>query len=325
MSNRARFLAAGAAAALAAPVRTAFAQPSPALTTLRAMMVPNDDVAPFLYAQQSGLFRRAGLDVQIERSTSGSAITAAIAGGSADFGTSSVTELIVGHTRGLPFVLIAPAHEIVAGDGTQDMVVLKDGPIHRPRDLNGKILAVPGIADADWLASRAFVDGDGGDSASIKFLEIPQAAIPTALQQKRVDGAMLQEPVLDRAMASGTFRSLGDPTQALGKRWLITAVFTTTGFAAKNRDALRRFVRALHAADVYADTHHAETAPLVAAFNGIDPAVVLQMHRNVVGDYLDPREIQPAIDAAARYGIISRSFPAQEIISADALKQGDAS
>ena len=44
------------------------------------------------------------------------------------------------------------------------------------------------------------------------------------------------------------------------------------------------------------------------------------MHRNVVAEYLDPREIQPAIDAAARYKVIDHAFPAQELISPEALK-----
>jgi NitT/TauT family transport system substrate-binding protein len=320
VNSRARFLAATTAAALAAPACAAFAQPAPALTTLRGIVVPNDDLAPILYAEQSGLFRKAGIDVQLEHASSGSAVAAALAGGSFDFGLSSVLELINGHARGLPFVLFAPSHLIVAGDGTQEMVVVKDSPLQRARDLSGKVLAVPGIADANWLTSRAFVDADGGDSTSVKFLELPQTAIPAALQQKRVDAAMLQEPVLDRAMATGAFRSMGDPTQTLGKRWLITALFTVATFAAKNRDVLVRFAQALHGADVFANTHHADTAPLVAAFNGIDTATVLAMHRNVVAEYLDPRQIQPAIDAAARYKIIDRTFPAQELISPDAPK-----
>ncbi|MGA2393980.1 MAG: ABC transporter substrate-binding protein [Candidatus Lustribacter sp.] len=319
MVSRERFIATTVAAVVAGR-SPAFAQQPPALTTLRGTVVPNDDLAPILYAEQSGMFRKAGLDVQLLRSNSGSAVAAAIAGGNSEFGVSSLIALISGHSRGLPFVLIAPSHVIVAGDGTQEMVVLKDSPLRRGSDLNGKVLAVPGIADANWLSSRAFVDADGGDSGSIKFVELPQTAIPAALEQKRVDAAMLQEPVLDRAMAGGAFRSMGDPTQNIAKRWMITAVFMLADFATKNRDAVTRFAGVMRTADDFANTHHAETAPLVAAFNGIDPAVALQMHRNVFAVYLDPREIQPAIDAAARYKLIDHAFPAQELISPFALK-----
>jgi NitT/TauT family transport system substrate-binding protein len=308
------------ATALAGPSRTALAQQPPALTTLRGTVVPNDDLAPILYAQRSGMFQKIGLDVQLQRNSSGAAIAAAVAGGSFDFGVASLISLISGHSRGLPFVIVAPSHVIVAGDGTQQMIVLKDSPIRRAADLSGKLLAVPSIADANWISSHAFVDADGGDSGSIKFVELPQTAIPPALGQKRVDAAILQEPVLDQAMATSLFRSLGDPTLTIAKRWLITAAFTLADFATKNHNLVTRFGEVMRSAIVFANSHHADTAPLVAAFTGIEPTAALQMHRNVFAEYLDPREIQPAIDAAARYKVIDRAFPAQELISAYALK-----
>ena len=88
----------------------------------------------------------------------------------------------------------------------------------------------------------------------------------------------------------------------------------------KNRDAIDRFATAMHAATIYANAHHAETAPLLAAFTGIETAQVLAMKRDTCGEYLDPRDIQPAIDAAAKYKIIDKGFPAQELISPYALK-----
>jgi NitT/TauT family transport system substrate-binding protein len=318
-ANRGRFIAT-TAAVLAGALRPASAQQPPALVTLRGIVVPNDDLAPILYAQQSGMFRKIGLDVQLERSSSGAAVAAAVAGGSFDFGVASLTALISGHARGLPFAMIAPSHVIVAGDGTQEMIVLKDSPIRRYRDVNGKVLAVPGIADANWISSRAAVDADGGDSGTIKFVELPQTAIPPALEQKRVDAAIVQEPVLDKALATGAFRSMGDPTLTIAKRWMVTATFTLVDFASKNHDLVTRFGEAMRAAIVFANAHHADTAPLVAAFTGVDPAAALQMHRDVFAEFLDPREIQPAIDAAARYKIIDHAYPAQELISPYALK-----
>jgi NitT/TauT family transport system substrate-binding protein len=320
-ASRERFLAYSAAAICAGAARPAFAQQSPAaLMTLRGIVVPNDDLAPILYAQQSGMFRKIGVDVQLQHSSSGAAVAAAVAGGSFDFGVASLTALITGHARGLPFVMVAPSHVIVAGDGTQEMIVLKDSPIRRSRDLNGKVLAVAGIADANWISSHAAVDADGGDSGSVKFVELPQTAIPPALEQKRVDAAILQEPVLDKAMATGLFRSIGDPTLTIAKRWMVTATFMLTDFADKNRDLVARFSEVMRAAIVFANAHHADTAPLIAAFTGVDPAVALQMHRDIFAEYLNPREIQPAIDACARYKLIDHAFPAQELISAYALK-----
>ena len=52
----------------------------PAPTTVRvAMSVVNYDAAPLYYAQRSGMFARAGLNVEITRIASGAATSAAVA------------------------------------------------------------------------------------------------------------------------------------------------------------------------------------------------------------------------------------------------------
>ncbi len=143
-----------------------------------------------------------------------------------------------------------------------------------------------------------------------------------ALEQRRIDSALVLIPTLDDALATGRFRSIGDPLSGLAKRWMVAAWFTTTDYAAKNRDVIARFSQAMHTATVYANTHFAETAPLIAAFVKVDAANLAQMKRVTCAEYLDPREIQPAIDAAAKYKIIEHGFPAPELISPDALKPG---
>ena len=87
-----------------------------------------------------------------------------------------------------------------------------------------------------------------------------------------------------------------------------------------NREVVDRFARVMLAATIYTNAHHAETAPLIIAFTGLDPALAGQLHRGPLAEYLDPRDVQPPIDAAARYKVIERSFPAQELISPYAIK-----
>ncbi|HEV8020179.1 MAG TPA: hypothetical protein VGP41_02875, partial [Candidatus Lustribacter sp.] len=100
----------------------------------------------------------------------------------------------------------------------------------------------------------------------------------------------------------------------IAKRWLVAAYSTTTDFLTKNHDACDRFASAMRTATLYANAHHAETAPLIAAFTGIETAQVNAMKRTTCGEYLDPQEIQPAIDASAKYKVIDESFPARELI-----------
>jgi ABC-type nitrate/sulfonate/bicarbonate transport system substrate-binding protein len=180
----------------------------------------------------------------------------------------------------------------------------------------------PAIRDISWVADRAWIDSLGVDSQTVRFIELPQTALGAALDQKRIDAAFVLKPTLDDLLATGRYRSIGQPLDAVGKRWMVAAWFSTTEYATKNREIVARFSQAMRTATVVANTHPAETAPLIAAFVGVDVAAVLSSKRVICAEYLDPREIQPPIDAAARYKVIDHVFPASELISPDALEPG---
>lgn len=150
---------------------------------------------------------------------------------------------------------------------------------------------------------------------TFKYVELTMTAIPAALDAHRIDAGTLANPSLEEALATGRFRSIGKPFDGIAKRWLVASYCTTLGFVTKNRDAVDRFASVMRTATAYANAHHAETAPLIAAFTGIDTAAVLAMKRTTGLTTLDPHEIQPAIDATAKYNVIDKPFPANELIS----------
>ena len=288
--------AAGIAAAATVP-RHADAQTLP---VIRIVCVPNDDVTPLLYAQQSGLFRRAGLDATIEKSS---------------VGLVSLLSLLSGHAHGLPFVMIAPSLLYDSADPESVLLVLKDSPVRSMRDLAGKVLSVSAIRAIDWVALHAYAEQYGVDPDSLKFVELPMSSIPAALEAGRIQAGTISNPNLQQAMATGHFRSIGSALDGIAKRFMVAAWCTTTTYLAKNRDLVDRFAGAMRTATLYANTHHAETAPLIAAFTGIDPAQAVAMRRSTSAEYLDPREIQPVIETAAKYNVLDHAFPAQELIS----------
>jgi hypothetical protein len=82
--NVTRSQALAGAAFVAASGNTALAQAAP--TSIRVASSPVGDVIPLLYAQNSGLFRNAGLDIALQKSNSGSAVAAALVGGEIEIG-----------------------------------------------------------------------------------------------------------------------------------------------------------------------------------------------------------------------------------------------
>ena len=77
---------------------------------------------------------------------------------------------------------------------------------------------------------------------------------------------------------------------------------------------MARFTGVLRQAAQLANAHHPDTAALLADYFKGDPKVYASMARVEFADTLDPHDIQPLIDAAAKYKAIDRTFPAQEMI-----------
>jgi NitT/TauT family transport system substrate-binding protein len=283
------------------------------LTTLRVAGSPDEDIVGSLYGVQSGIFKKYGLDVIVTRANSGSAVTAAVIGGSLDIGKSSVLGLIVAHAKNVPIVLEAPGSLYTSDAPSAALVVAKDSPIQSARDLNGATLAVPALGDLFTIVNSAWIDKNGGDLRTVKFVEFPGPASAEAIAAGRVAGATLAQPILNDAIAGGKCRILGYSFNAIANHFQATSYFTTTAFATQNADVLARFRKGLAEATAYAEAHRTETIPLISKYSGVDPKVIATMPQAPLGIVLDPRMIQPLIDAAVKYKAIPAPFAVRDM------------
>lgn len=290
------------------------------LPVIRIGAVANDQATPLLYALHAGLFKRAGLTIELQKMSNGTAIAAAVAGGSLDVGKAATIAIITAYTKGIPFTIIAPTTLYRAEDPDVALVVPVNSPVRSAHDLIGKTLGVTSLVTIESLGTRAWLDANGGDSKSMRFVEVSASAMLPALVEGRIDGAPIFEPNLEQALTSGKVRVLGHPYDAISKRFEDSAWFTTRDWVAKNPQAAARFSAVMHEASLYTAAHEAETLPLIADFAGLDPAQLAHMTRPYPAPYITQTELQPVIDVAARYGIIPKPFPAGEIISAAAAR-----
>jgi hypothetical protein len=82
----------------------------------------------------------------------------------------------------------------------------------------------------------------------------------------------------------------------------------------RGRTIGKTFPRILAQAAQYTNTHHHETAAMVATFTSIPQDVIEHMTRTPSGTVLDAGMLQPIIDAAFKYKVIPHPFPATEMI-----------
>lgn len=308
-----RAVLAGAAALAVAP-HAARAQ---TLISITAAGTAEDGYTPALWAQQAGLFRDHGLDAHFSAMRSGAATVAAVIGGTYEFGKGSIMSLINAHVHGVPVVLIFPGGIYRPTLPHSGMIVRADSPIKNGPDLNGKLVAVSALDDLFTIGAYAWVDVHGGDWTSLKLVEIPAAAIFDAVVSGRVDVGNTVDPYLRSALDSKQVRFLADTDAAIAPAFVETCWFTTRDYARDNPAVIAAFRAALREAAVYANDHHAQTVEVFARFSKMDPNVVARMTRMNYGTELDPNQIQPVIDDAAKYKVIPAAFHASDFIAAE--------
>jgi NitT/TauT family transport system substrate-binding protein len=308
--SRSRMLAASAAAFTLAPRPTRAQQ----LTKVRLVGVQADDLTPVYWALRNGMYQKVGLDLELVAASSGTAATAAVVAGAYEMGKGSAIASLVAHLRGLPITIIGNGVVWDTKAPNTVAVVAPDSPITRPRDLTGKTCSAAALNDIVTMTMSNWVDKDGGDSKTMKWVEIPNSAEAEAIAGHRVDACQLNEPLYTAAIEAGKVRTLGDgrSSNSIGDHFVIAVFFANKEFAEKNPELVRNFARVTYQSAAYTNAHPAETAQLMSEVTKIDLAVMKKIYRAPGATTGAPALLQPVIDVAAKYGNISRAFAAKE-------------
>jgi NitT/TauT family transport system substrate-binding protein len=216
-----------------------------ALPIVRVAMIPIEAASLVYYASDNGFFTKNGLDVEIAQSPSTPAIAAAVAAGTYDVAYGTIPNLAVAHAHGLPFVAIAPGIGWTTGKYAGVIMVAANSPIKTAKDFNGKTLATAGLGTIAEYQPRAWIDKHGGDSSTVKFIELPFPVTADAMASGRVEGAYMVEPFITLALKKGLARILAPGDDAIGSNYTSTSWFTTTAWAKAHPDLVNRFSAAM--------------------------------------------------------------------------------
>jgi NitT/TauT family transport system substrate-binding protein len=281
------------------------------LIPLRIATLPIESAAEVYYAKEMGFFAKAGFDADIQTMQTSAAMAAAAASNSIDIGYSPVDSMATIHQKKVPVVIIAPANEYVSPSRNAGLALPANSPVRVAKDLNGKTIAVSNLRSLSENAARAWMDRNGGDSSTAKFVEIPFPAMQPALDAGRIDAAWVAEPFISASAKNGRVIEYG--FDAIATRFLIGAWFTTAQWASDHRDAVARFAAMMHETAVWANKNPAQSGVIVGKYTKIDPAVLATMTRSRYAEALTAASMQPLIDISAKYNGFP-SFPAQDLM-----------
>jgi NitT/TauT family transport system substrate-binding protein len=263
------------------------------------------------YAQDLGLFKRAGLNIDVQQFPGGSTIVAAIVGGALQIGAGNPLPLATAHEHGIDVVLIAPG---ALFDAAQPMnsgfMIAANSTVRTGKDLNGKTLAVNALHSVDQIAASAWVDRNGGDSTTLTFLEIPNSAMSDAIGDGRVAAAMVADPGFTMGITSGKVRVLANANDAIAKRFMVTGFFSTRAWADANPGVARKFAAAINEAAAWAVKNPAAAAAVLRKYLNVTTTQAHEYHVRT----LDPVLLQPLLDAAAHYKVLPQPLDARSLM-----------
>lgn len=310
--SRSEFCRGASAAALAALAQPAAADPSPEIVVGAAT---NESAGTALYAQDLGMYKKAGLNVKLTVLTNPAPMLAAVAAGTVAVSGIPLSQAAVARQKGIPIVMIAPGALYLSSVLTNALIVLKDSPYTQASDLNGKTIATRDVANMSYLGARAWLDKNGGDSKTVRWLEITDTQDVAAMQAGRVDAATVGEPGFDEALRSGQVRVLGRCFDAIAPRFMIAGFFTSEGFAKANPDLAARVGAVITEAARWANQkkNQPESAQILARYT-LSP-VQPDAKRVVYAEDSRASDIQPVLDVLLAYGFLKAPMRANELVS----------
>ena len=156
---------------------------APQGATLVLDFTPNAVHTGIYAAKRQGFYRDAGIDLSVHQPGESTDAPKLLEAGRTDFAILDIHDLGIARERGFDLVgLMAIVQRPLAA-----VIARGDGPVRRPRDLQGHTVGVTGLP-SDEAVVNSEVSADGGDPAKVKRVTIGYDAV-SALAAGKVDAA----------------------------------------------------------------------------------------------------------------------------------------
>jgi NitT/TauT family transport system substrate-binding protein len=301
---------------LTASAPFALAQLHPALAqavTLRTGTSPTDAYAEPLYFAPSGLAAKAGITMDVSLFSSSTATAAGCASGALDVGVADPIAIANGVVHGIPFRILAPG-SVYTGVSSSFVCVARSSSITTAKDLNGATMGTVTVSSSvAFVATKSWLAGNGADLSTIKFVEMPYAAMAAAIERGTIAGASIAEPFLSQLPP--TVRVLANPNDSIGGHYATSAWFATLPWLQRNAALARRLTALIYDVARWSNDHQTETAVVLAAATHLDAERARAMHRANFATASDPQSIALSLAAALKVGVLSQPVSVAELLA----------
>jgi NitT/TauT family transport system substrate-binding protein len=251
------------------------ASTSGSVTNVTLGYVPYSDDASLFYAQDSGIFRKHGLNVTFVAQASPVAVEASMASGQEQFGFITTPVLINLASKGVGVKCVSTVdgnEPTNPADDTTVLVAAKGSGITSMKDLAGKNVAEVQLTSLNSLSVMVLAKQAGIDPHSIHQIAVPFAQMPAALAQGRVQAAVIVAPFTQTALGEGA-TIINHPNQQLFPNGTLTCLDAMGSYISANPAVVADFRAAMDESVAYSATHQSVVKQTLVKGLSLSPAV----------------------------------------------------
>jgi putative hydroxymethylpyrimidine transport system substrate-binding protein len=156
---------------------------APQGATLVLDFVPNAVHSGVYAAQSNSYYDDEGVELKIQPPGESTDAPKLLGAGKVEFAILDIHDLGIARERGIDLVGVMP----IVQRPLASILARGDGPVHRPRDLQGRSVGVTGLPSDEAIVDSE-VKADGGDPSAVKRVTIGFTAVPS-LAAGKVDAA----------------------------------------------------------------------------------------------------------------------------------------
>ena len=245
------------------------------VTNVTLGYVPYSDDASLFYAQDSGIFRKHGLNVTFVAQASPVAVEASMASGTEQFGFITTPVLVNLATKGVGVKCVSTVdgnEPTNPADDTTVLVAAKGSGITSVKDLAGKSVAEVQLTSLNSLSVEVLAKQAGINPSSVHQIAIPFPQMPAALAQGRVQAAVIVAPFTQTALSEGA-TVLTHPNQVLFPNGTLTCLDAMSSYISANPTVISEFRAAMDESVTYSATHQSVVKQTLVKGLSLTPTV----------------------------------------------------
>ncbi|MRH28458.1 hypothetical protein GH740_03915 [Microbacterium sp. SYP-A9085] len=277
--------------------------------------LPTANLASVQLGQQQGFFKDEGLDVTIQNVQSGSEMITGVLGGSFDFIAAGYVPVFTAQSQGLPLKFLA-GNDTGANTADKDWQIVvagKNSPVHTPADLATATIAVNALKGVAEVQVRASLEKQGIDQSKIKLTEIPFPEMPVALEQGRVDAALVPEPFVTAVLNAGG-RVVDTPYVVMGENFPNGAWETSQQVIDRDPATVAAFTRAIIKSVEYARDNPDAVRKIIPTYTSVKAEMANAIRLPVFNPELNQDLMQQLVGYTKKYGTLEKDLKVADLI-----------